>query len=75
MNKLLSSLSCTWMIILDCLFYVFDSLSQDISLEDIANLVVAWLNYIASCDITPSDWLIEKRPRSGVICESMVQFN
>ena len=34
------------MTILDCLFYAFDSLSWDVSLEDIAKLVVAWL-YIA----------------------------
>ena len=27
MNKFLCSLSCTWMAILDCLFYAFDSLS------------------------------------------------
>ena len=43
MNKLLCSLSCTWMTILDCLFYAFDSLSWEVSLEDIAKLVVAWL--------------------------------
>ena len=32
------------MTILDCLFYDFDSLSWDVSLEDIAKLVVAWLS-------------------------------
>ena len=45
MNKFLCSMSCTWIVILDCLFYAFDSLSWDISLRDIANLVVALLYY------------------------------
>ena len=31
------------MTILDCLFYAFDSLSLDVSLELNANLVVAWM--------------------------------
>ena len=33
------------MTILYCIFYAFDSLSQDVSLEYIAKLVVAWLYY------------------------------
>ena len=43
MNKFSCSLSCTWMTIMDCLFYASDSLSLDVSLECIAKLVVAWL--------------------------------
>ena len=43
MNKLSCSLSCTWMTIIDSLFYASDSLSWDVSLEYIAKLVVAWL--------------------------------
>ena len=37
------NMSCTWMTILDCLFYAFDILSRDVSLEDSAKLVVASL--------------------------------
>ena len=38
------SLSCTWMTIIDCLFYASDSLSRDVSWEYIiAKLLVAWL--------------------------------
>ena len=43
MNKFLYSLSCNWMTIIDCLFYAFDSLSLDISLEYVAKLAVAML--------------------------------
>ena len=43
MNKFLCGLSCTRMTITDCLFYDFDSLSRDISMEYIAKLVVVWL--------------------------------
>ena len=43
MNKFLSSLACIWMTILDSQFYNIDSLSLDVSLQQNANLVVAWL--------------------------------
>ena len=43
MNKLLCSLACTWITIIDSQFYIIDSLSLDVSLEWNANLVVAWL--------------------------------
>ena len=33
MNKLLCSLACTWMTIIDSQFYIIDSLSLDVSLE------------------------------------------
>ena len=44
MNKLSCSLSCTWMTIINCLFYASDSLSIDVSLESVAKSVVAWLS-------------------------------
>ena len=43
MNKLLCSLACTWMKIIDSQLYIIDSLSLDVSLEWNANLVVALL--------------------------------
>ena len=43
MNKLLCSLACIWMTIIDSQFDIIDSLSLDVSLEWNANLVVAWL--------------------------------
>ena len=43
MNKLLCSLECTWMKIIDCQFYIVDSLFLDVSLELNTNLVVVWL--------------------------------
>ena len=43
MNNFTCSLSCTWMAILDCLFYASGSLSGDVSWEYIAKLLVAWL--------------------------------
>ena len=43
MNNFSCSLSCTWMKIIDCLFYASDSLSWDVSWEYIAKLLVAWL--------------------------------
>ena len=39
------SLLCTWMTIIDCLFYSSGSLSWDFSWEYIAKLLVAWLYY------------------------------
>ena len=42
-NKLLCSLACTWITIIDSQFYIVDSLSLDVSLESNADLVVAWL--------------------------------
>ena len=42
-NKVLCSLVCTWMTIIDSQLYIIDSLSLDVSLEFNANLVVAWL--------------------------------
>ena len=42
MNKFSCCLSCTWMTIIDSL-YASDNLSRDVSLENIAKLVVAWL--------------------------------
>ena len=38
------------MTIIDCLFYAFDSLSYDVSLEYIAKLVVAWLYIYMALD-------------------------
>ena len=43
MNNILCCLSCTWMAIIDCLFYASDSLLSDVSSEYIAKLLVAWL--------------------------------
>ena len=43
MNNFSCSLSCTWMPIIDCLFYAFGSLSRDVSREYIAKMLVAWL--------------------------------
>ena len=43
MIKLLCSLACTWITIIDSQFYIIDSLTLDVSLEWNANLVVAWL--------------------------------
>ena len=43
MNNFSCSLSCTWMAIIECLFYASDSLSWDVSWEYIAKLLVAWL--------------------------------
>ena len=43
MNRILCSLACTWMTIIDSQLYIIDSLSLDVSLEWNANLVVAWL--------------------------------
>ena len=43
MNKFSCSLSCTWMTTIDCLFYVSDSLSRDVSWEYIASCVVVKL--------------------------------
>ena len=47
MNNFSCSLSCTWMKIIDCLFYDSDSLhvSWDVSWEFIAELLVAWLKF------------------------------
>ena len=42
-NNFSCSLSCTWMTIIDCLFYASDNLSGDVSREYIAKLLVAWL--------------------------------
>ena len=42
-NKFSCSLSCTWMTIIDCLFYAFDNLYGDVLLEYIPKLVVVWL--------------------------------
>ena len=33
MNKMLYSLECTWMVIIDSQFYIFDSSFLDVSLE------------------------------------------
>ena len=41
MNKLLCSLACTWMTIIDSQLYIIGSLSLDVSCESNANLVVA----------------------------------
>ena len=49
MNKFSCSLSCTWMTIIDYLFYAFDSLSPDVLLECIAKLVVGWLKEHPLC--------------------------
>ena len=43
MNNFLCNLSCTWMTIIDCLFYASDSLSWDVSWEYIAKFLVVWL--------------------------------
>ena len=43
MNNFSCSLSCSWMAIIDCLFYASDSLSRDVSWGNIAKLLVAWL--------------------------------
>ena len=43
MYKVLCSLACTWITIIDSQFYIIGSLSLDVSLELNANLVVAWL--------------------------------
>ena len=43
MNKFSCSLSCTWVTIIDRLFYASNNLSLDVSFEYIAKLVVAWL--------------------------------
>ena len=37
MNTFLCSLACTWMTIIDSQFYIIDSLSLDVSLEQHAN--------------------------------------
>ena len=42
-NKFLCSFACTWVTIIDSLFYIIDSLSLDVSLEWNANLVVTTL--------------------------------
>ena len=44
MNKFACSLSCTWMTIIDWLFYASDSLSSAVSREFIAKLLVAWMS-------------------------------
>ena len=43
MNAFSCSFSCTWMTIIDGLFYASGSLSGDDSRENIAKLQVAWL--------------------------------
>ena len=43
MNNFSCSLSCTWMTVIDCLFYASGSLSSDVSREYIAKLLVVWL--------------------------------
>ena len=43
MNNFSCSLSCTWITIIDCLFYASDILSRDVTWEYIAKLLVAWL--------------------------------
>ena len=45
MNKVLYSLACTWMTIIDSQFYIIDSLSLHVTLELNAKLVVAWLYF------------------------------
>ena len=46
MNNFSYSLSCTWMTIIDRLFYASDSFSWDVSWEYIAKLLkVAWLYF------------------------------
>ena len=42
MNKLLCSLACTWIALIDSQFYIIDSSFLDVSLDN-ANLVLAWL--------------------------------
>ena len=42
LNNFSCSLSCTWMTIIDCLFYASDSLSRAVSWDYIAKLLVAW---------------------------------
>ena len=41
MNKVLCSLACTWMTIIESELYIIDSLSLDVSLERHANLAGA----------------------------------
>ena len=43
MSKLLCTLACSWITIIDSQFYIIDSLSLDVSLESNAKLEVAWL--------------------------------
>ena len=43
MNMFLCSLACTWMTIIDSIFFIIDILSLDISLEGNAKCVVAQL--------------------------------
>ena len=45
MNNFSCSLSCTWVTIIECLFYASDSLSWDVSWMYIANLEIAWLYF------------------------------
>ena len=54
MNNFSCSLSCTWITIIDCLFYASDSLSWDVSWEYIASCVVVTYCYSHVTAITSS---------------------
>ena len=51
MNKVLCSLACTWMTIIDCQFYIIDSLSLDVSL--IGGCLVVILLFRLNVTISP----------------------
>ena len=65
MNMFSCSLSCTWMTIINCLFYAFDSFSLDVLLEYIAKLVVVWLYNLCKC-VSPAVHLHLDRTDQGI---------